>query len=151
MKNLFNTKKNREHKKILYALMKSNSDVRFVDRGKTYMGKIKKLTDNEIILKPYLTMEPFPGPRGYIDRIRMEEEIGVALPITAQVERLGENYIIEFMLSSNYFQWKTLKNTPLEKVAFKGGYPFPNEEGIKFLEGKSEKESPKNKIGFQFY
>lgn len=147
--------KNRERDKEWEKLMKSNSEVRVNYPNGGCFGKIDRIGNNFVFIKPYSRGEAFPLPGGgQIDRIGIEKDAALPLPKkNTLIEKIRDGYFSEFVLSKNYFSWK---NAPEEfrDLAFHE-YPFPPEEFIEILEGKNNnsnsEEKPyggKKKIGF---
>ena len=131
---------NRELGRILKELKDTNSEVRVYHPSTSYLGKIDKIGRRTITIKPYLVFETIKiNEKDYLERARLEEEVGLVLnkkPIIPT--KLSKGYIEDFVKAINYFSWKSIKNEKLKNILFEG-YLLPTEEEIEIL----EKEKPK--------
>jgi len=129
---------NRELGRILKELKNTNSEVRIYHPSTSYLGKIDKIGRKTITLKPHLVWENIKvNEKNYLDRVRIEEEIGIPLNRKSIIPtKLNKEYIEDFAKAVNYFSWRSIKNSKLRDILFEG-YPLPTEEEIKLLEGKT--------------
>jgi hypothetical protein len=159
MKNLVKYfSKNKKKIETLEKIRESGNYLRAITSRTTYVGKIEEITSKEVVLRPYTSWENLPQDRGsFLNRVKIEEEIGIPLKIDEITpEKTTEKYMFQFAAMMNYF---AIKNAPNKKFAtgtLEKGFPFPSEEQIDFLEGRSGNEIPgiknlysENKIGFK--
>jgi hypothetical protein len=129
---------NRALNKILKELKDTNSEVRVYHPSTSYLGKIDKIGIKTITIKPHLVWENIKmNERDFLDRARLEEEVGINLSKKYIVPtKLSKGYIENFIKATNYFSWKTIKNDKLREILFEC-YLLPTEEERELLEGES--------------
>ena len=129
---------NKELEHLLKELKNTNSEIKVHHSSGIYFGKINKIKRKTITLKPYAIPENIKiNDTNYLERIRIEDEIGLVLDKTEILPiKLSKGYMENFIKAVNYFSWKSVKNDKLKNILFEG-YPLPTEEEIKILEGET--------------
>ncbi len=132
--------RNRELERILKELKDTDSEIRIYHPSTSYLGKIDKIGIKTITIKPHLVWENIKmNEKDYLDRVRLEEEVGIILSKKYIIPtKLSKGYIEDFIKAINYFSWKSIKNDKIKEILFKG-YLLPTEAEIKIL----EEEKPK--------